>query len=288
MKIMENLTIRQFMEEDVEFAYEMTTIEEWNVTKGDVERMLSYEPNGSFIADTNGSRAGHVLAVTYGKLGWIGLLIVRKEYRNIGAGTLLMKKAIDYLLSRGVQTIDLDAVPEISELYRRLGFTDKFESLRFTGTRTKIIPGRTDSATQMEEEDIAEAAEFDARYFGADRTRVLTSLRQAYPGLCFVSHFGSDFAGYIMCRRAESGYNLGPFVCCSERVASQLLAKCLKMLPLKTSVYVGVPAVNGEAVDTLRRYGFRQYSKSIRMRLGRDLETERQAGIYAIGGPMKG
>jgi ribosomal protein S18 acetylase RimI-like enzyme len=288
VKILESLAIRRFTEEDVEFAYEMTTAEEWNVTKGDIERMLSYEPDGSFIADANGLRVGHVFAITYEKLGWIGLLIVRKEYRNKRAGTLLMKRAIDYLLNRGVQTIDLDAVPEISGLYQKLGFTDRFDSLRFMGTRRRIISGRTDSATQMDEKDIAEAAEFDARYFGADRTRVLASLYQAYTTLCFVSHARSDFAGYIMCRKAENGYNIGPFVCNSEHVAAQLLAKCLSRLPLKASVYVGVPSANGKAAEILRRHGFKQYSKSIRMRFGRNLETERQSDIYAIGGPMKG
>jgi len=179
-------------------------------------------------------------------------------------------------------------VPEISGLYRKLGFTDRFDSLRFMSTRRKIISGQTDFAIQMAEKDIAEAAEFDAKYFGADRTRVLTGLYQAYPRLCFVARINSDFAGYIMCRKAESGYNLGPFVCSSEQAATQLLAKCLQRLPPKASVYVGVPAVNGKAADMLRRHGFKQYSRSIRMRLGRNLETEKQTGIYAIGGPMKG
>lgn len=287
MNAMEKLTIRRFKEEDIGFAYEMTTKEEWNVTKDDIERMLNYEPNGSFIAEANGSRVGHVFAVTYGKLGWIGLLIVRAEHRKKGAGTLLMKRAIEYLLNRGVQTIDLDAVPEISDLYRKLNFTDKFASLRFKGTRRNISHGNG-SATRMEKKEMAEVAAFDARYFGADRTRVLISLYQAYPKLCFVSRAGSNVAGYIMCRRAESGYNLGPFVCNSERVAGQLLAKCLERLPLNALVYAGVPTVNGKAVETLQGSGFRQYSKSIRMRFGKNLETERQSGIYAIGGPMKG
>lgn len=288
MTIMENLAIRQFREEDIEFAYDMTANEQWNVTRSDIKRMLNYEPNGSFIAETNSSRAGHVFAANYGTLGWIGLLIVKTEHRNKGVGTLLTKKAIDYLLNCGVQTIDLDAVPEVSNLYRKLGFTDKFDSLRFVGTSEARIPYRNDSATRMEKEDIAEVAEFDARYFGADRTRVLNSLHQASPELCFVSHAGSDVTGYVMCRRAESGYNMGPLVCDSKHVAEQLLAKYLERLPSKTSVYAGVPAVNEKAVHTLRELGFRQYSKSIRMRFGKNLENERQSGIYAIGAAMKG
>jgi ribosomal protein S18 acetylase RimI-like enzyme len=55
-----------------------------------------------------------------------------------------------------------------------------------------------------------------------------------------------------------------------------------------TSLYVGVPASNENAVDLLMKHGFTQYSKSIRMLLGLELESERVQGVFGIGGPMKG
>jgi hypothetical protein len=47
------------------------------------------------------------------------------------------------------------------------------------------------------------------------------------------------------------------------------------------------PAPNQFAIEVLREFGFEQYSKSIRMRLGKKL-IERGNGVFAIGGPMKG
>jgi hypothetical protein len=38
----------------------------------------------------------------------------------------------------------------------------------------------------------------------------------------------------------------------------------------------------------LMKHGFVQYSKSIRMRLGPELKSERVQGVFGIGGPMKG
>jgi ribosomal protein S18 acetylase RimI-like enzyme len=250
--------------------------------------MFNYERNGSFIVETDGLRIGHVFTIAYGSLGWIGLLIVRTEYRNRGVGRLLMQKAIDYLLSCGVHTIDLDAVPEVSGLYRQLGFFDRFDSLRFMGISRKASYSANKSASRMRERQIVEVAGFDARYFGADRTRVLRKLLEAHPQYCFVLHEDSDVTGYLMCRRAETGYNVGPFVCSSVHAAEELLSKCLDSLPSNAPVYAGVPAVNNKTVELLQGFGFKQYSKSIRMRMGRNLETERQSGIYAIGGPMKG
>lgn len=52
--------------------------------------------------------------------------------------------------------------------------------------------------------------------------------------------------------------------------------------------YIGVPAVNGIAVEILQDFDFRQYSQSIHMYFGEKLETERVDGVFAIGGPEKG
>lgn len=290
MRVRAHLSIRPFEEKDIGFAYEMTVNEQWNVSRADIKCMFSYEPNGCFIAEAKGSRVAHVFTVNYGSLGWIGLLIVEVEYRKKGIATLLTQKAIDYLLRCGVETIKLEAVPEIADLYRKLRFVDEYDSLRFMGKSRKTVPLQSDSTIHMQKEKIEEIAKFDAAYFGADRTTVLMSLCQENPDLCFASYKGSKIVGYLMCRRAEEGYNVGPFVCEPEesQTARDLLGRCMRELGSETSVYLGVPAVNEGAVEILREFGFEQYSKSIRMRFGKNLRNERPSGVFAIGGAMKG
>jgi ribosomal protein S18 acetylase RimI-like enzyme len=287
---MEYLSIRLLRERDTDFAHKMTVREQWNVSKSDIKCMFNYEPNGCFIAEVKGLRAAHVFSVNYGNLGWIGLLIVKAEYRKKGIATLLTQKAIDYLVHCGVETVKLEAVPEIADLYRKLGFLDEIDSLRFMGKSRATISLQSDSATPIEKERIDEIAEFDAACFGANRTRVLTSLCQENPNLCFASYNGSEITGYIMCRKAEKGYNVGPFVCDPEesQTARDLLAKCMQKLGSKTSIYLGVPAVNKSTIEILQEFGFEQYSKSIRMRFGKNLGNERLSCIFAIGGAMKG
>ncbi len=93
-----------------------------------------------------------------------------------------------------------------------------------------------------------------------------------------------------MNRKKEIGYTVGPWVCCPAKpeVERELLMKCLRTIGRDEKVYVGVPAANEVAFETLVNSGFRQYSKSIRMFLGERLCTERVEGVFAIGGPMKG
>jgi len=71
----------------------MVKMEQWNVRVEDLRRMLDYEPNGCFVAEVNEELVGHVFTVDYGQLGWIGLLIVKPEYRRMEVGRLLMEKA---------------------------------------------------------------------------------------------------------------------------------------------------------------------------------------------------
>jgi ribosomal protein S18 acetylase RimI-like enzyme len=290
MTHMKSLSVTNLTEKDVAFTYRMTVKERWNVTEADVECMFDYEPGGCFIAKIGGVRVGNVFTVDYGRLGWIGLLIVRAEYRKRGIATLLMRKAIGYLTKCRCETIKLEAAPEASNLYRRLGFIDEFDSLRFMRKGGKLVSPRSDVATPMQEDRMTEIARFDAEYFGAGRGRVLTSLHEENRRYCFAACEGSDIVGYIMGRKAHSGYNLGPFVCNpgNPRVAQALLAKCLHALGSDSDVYLGVPAVNEKAVEILAKSGFVQYSRSFRMRLGKKLGTEKVDWIFAIGSPMKG
>ena len=279
-----------FKENDIGFAHELNKIEQWNDTKSDLKRMFNYEPNGCFIAEINGKPAGHVFSISYGKLGWVGLLIVKAKYRRKGVGNLLTKMATDYLQSRGVETIKLEAMPTIANLYRKLGFVDEYDSLRFVGVSGKVTSLLSPHANPLRKEEITEFAKFDAEYFGANRIKVLSGLYQDSPQLCFVSYTGSKIAGYIMCRKTESGYSIGPWVCNPEnpQVARELLMKCIKTTGRNEKLYVGFPSVNNIAVKILHDFNFRQYSKSIRMYFGKKLETECADGIFAIGGPEKG
>lgn len=287
---MEHFSIRPFKHEDIDFAYKLDVMEQWDDTRNDIKRVFDYEPNGCFIAEINGKPVGHVFSISYGRLGWIGLLISKAECRRRGIGTLLTKTAMNYLLSCKVETIKLEAVAAISDLYRKLGFVYEYDSLRFVGVCEEIMSLPNCCSNPLKREGIKQLAKFDAEYFGANRAKVLSRLYQDNPQLCFVSRMDSRIAGYIMFRKTKSGYRIGPWVCNPEnpQVARELLMKCMETIGRNEKLYVGVPAVNEVAVEILQDFGFRQYSKSVRMYFGEKLETERVGGVFAIGGPEKG
>jgi GNAT superfamily N-acetyltransferase len=288
--IMEHFYIRPFKHEDIDFAYKLNVMEQWDDTKNGIKRMFNGEPNGCFIAEIKSEPVGHVFSISYGRLGWIGLLIVKPEYRRRGIGTLLTERAMDYLLSCKVETIKLEAVAAIADLYRRLGFVDEYDSLRFVGASRKITLLSSYCVNCLKKEEITQLAEFDAEYFGANRAKVLNRLYQDNPRFCFVSRKGSKIAGYIMFRKTKSGYKIGPWMCNPEnpQAARELLMECMEAIGHNVKLYVGVPAANEVALEILQDFDFGQYSKSVRMYFGEKLETERVDGVFAIGGPEKG
>jgi len=287
---MPRVFVRRFEREDIDFAHKMTSTERWNVTRNDIARMLDFEPEGCFMVDVGGEPVGHVFSITYGTLGWVGLLIVSSKHRRSGIGTVLMEKALGYLQGRKVETVELDAVQEIADLYRNVGFAYEFDSLRLMGASQKLQPSKSSSVKSIEQEMIEDIAKFDAEYFGGYRGRVLSRLFSENPELSFVSHSDSHIIGYITCRKAENGYVLGPWVCRTgqRQNAEELFATCISRLEPNSKIHVGVPSPNTTAVCMLRNHGFVQSYKSIRMRFGNKLETEHPIEIFAIAGAMKG
>lgn len=290
MNSMSDVVIRLISEHDIEFVYTLCKNEHWNYSRKMIKRLIGYEPNGCFIAEVDGTPVGHVFSINYGKIGWIGLLIVERKYRRQGVGTRLMKHVMGYLLNLGVETIRLEAVPKIMSLYQKLGFIEEFDSLRFEGINEKAEQSTNSYISLISENEIAKIAKFDEMYFGVNRERVLRKLYADNPETCFAARENSKIVGYIFCCRMEIGYRIGPWVCIPNyvEIAKQLILKCMEIIEANAKLYVGVPGVNEAAVRLLQDLKFRLCPKSIRMYFGRKLESDRIQGIFSISGPEKG
>jgi len=288
------VTVRLWKRTDTNYVADSVEQARWGYTKSDVERCWRCEPNGCFIAEVSHEPVGHVFSINYGKMGWIGLLIVKEEHRQRGIGTLLTRTAMDYLRNAGADTIRLEAVERAVPLYQRLGFVEEFDSLRFS-KQLKQGEGFASSIQTtivgMEEEDLDAVARFDSRYFGANRLRVLNSLYRESPQLCFVARKKNLVAGYIMGRKIPNAYRIGPWVCTNEhqQVASNLLFACINAMDsIETEVRIGAPAPNKAGTKLMEKLGFKLVSKSVRMVWGKRKHQGDVNGVYGIGGPEKG
>lgn len=287
------VTVRPLKRSDIDFVMELTKRENWGYLPLDVKRCLELEPSGCFVAKSNQKLVGHVFSISYGRMGWIGLLIVRSDHRGRGIGTLLTKTALDYLHKADVETVQLEAVQKVVPLYQRLGFVRQFDSLRYCKEQTREKSPAQNVRTHIRpirRRDVERLVSFDSKYFGANRRKVLERLHGDYPHHCFMAGSGQEIVGYIMARETAHGYWLGPWVCNSKcrSVAEKLLLSCVQTFDYGGELRVGMPAPNLAGTGLMESLGFELSSKSIRMRLGGSKHFGNVKAIYGISGPEKG
>lgn len=278
---MMDIEIRHMQGDDIEFAVELTTAEDWGNVKPDFQRLLFFEPQGCFIASSNGCRVGMITTVTYGSLGFLGSLIVIPGSRGQGIGTRLLEEAIARLRGRGVSTLELDGVLEAVPLYRRLGFQNKYRSLRFCGR----LEGTPDQVVHYSPECREEIRKLDYRLTGLQRGRIIDRLLDEYADSSFLTKDG-ELTGYAVVRARSSGrLACGPLVAGTVQEASRLLTAIGSQYPA-APVALGIPEINRAMIGLMRSNGFEESPPSLRMYLGEKIDYEEH--VYAIASPEKG
>jgi predicted N-acetyltransferase YhbS len=230
--------------------------------------MQALEPQGCFVVYDGAKRVGIATCISYGKVGWFGNLIVKEEYRSRGAGSLLVKHAIDYLHGRSVETIGLYAYPQLARFYGNLGFrqNEDFSVLRIQALDFSV----TETLPSVGAQDVEAVVEFDRRCFGGDRRRLLESIIREEGNLSYFVSAGGGVVGYVAATVYEKSAWVGPLICQEGNLdaAVSLLRAAFGKLRGKT-VYAVLPKKESALANVLFRIGFREDFFVSRMFLGR-------------------
>lgn len=88
----------------------MAAAEGWNPGIHDVKLFYEADPEGFFIAEVAGRPIGCAPAVAYDdSFGFLGLFVVKPEFRRTGIGMKLTGKCLGYL---GERNVGLDGIVE--------------------------------------------------------------------------------------------------------------------------------------------------------------------------------
>ncbi len=278
------MLVRAFGPEDIPFAARLSGTEGWGISAEDYRGLLELEPDGCFVAEEDSRPVGMVTSVSYGKLGWIGSLIVHSANRRRGCGKALLESAVGYLLDHGVRTIGLDATLQAVPFYKRAGFRPVYELLHMKRNARSAPEVDADCLSPLESKDLHAISMFDWACFGGCRRKVLNGLLERSP-IAFIAQDGQGVAGYLMARRHKQEWFIGPWACI--RSAEPLLACALAAIgeePVRTAI----PKANERALHTLRNHGFTVYYHEMRMYHGDQEGMGHPERIYAIASPEKG
>ncbi|MCL2287838.1 MAG: GNAT family N-acetyltransferase [Candidatus Bathyarchaeota archaeon] len=265
--------------EDYGFAVDLANTMDWHVDMTDFGLNQFLEPNGCLVLFDGSIPVGIATCVSFGSVGWFGNFVVTPEYRRQGAGRLLLEYAINYLKSKGVETIGLYGYPYLEKYYSKFGF--KTDNTVLTVMHNSNV--QLDSLDTFEfasQPDFSVLARFDCDFFGADRSYLLRSILRDRSSLCYASFVNGEMTGYVLSKNCGSISEVGPLVCRSDLpdVALELLKAMLQRL-VNRQVFLYLPQ-NQRAFETfLLSVGFKKNFSLSRMFLG---ESKIQNGIYLI------
>ena len=280
------MIIRTINASDFDFIIELTAAENVRYTKKDLSRIIDYEPEGCFIALDGERRLGVVTTIVFGRVGWIGNVFVAKSSRRLGAGSKLVREALQYVRRKGVEYAKLYCFPHRIAFYRRLGFVAELNVQIVGGVGRALSFSRVE---ELPEDSFDELVALDGRMFGADRSRMLRRLHQEFREYCFGAYADDELVGYVMACGSGSDYELGPWVCephYQDVFAEELLRAEMNRLDGK-SFELSSPMHNPSVEIILEKYDFKQEGVAVRMGHGR-AHIEKAEGILGIAGLDRG
>lgn len=283
-----NIAFRPLIKADLPRAHELRRLASWNQSQQDWAGYLEFEPQGCFAAEIDGLVVGTATTITYGRsFGWIGMVLVDPEYRRGGVGTALLLRAIEYLKSRGVEGIKLDATPMGRPVYLPLGFRDEYPLARYEGIAASLPVTDATGISHLTEGNLEEVSGFDAGIFGANRAAVLGSLARRNPELCFVSRGPEGINGYLIARQGSNAMQIGPWLAREPAVAERLLDPVFALMAGRRT-FIDVPEPNQAGRELMARLQFKVQRGYMRMYLGSNQHPGNPAQIFSTSGAEKG
>jgi predicted N-acetyltransferase YhbS len=259
--------VKQMSAADFPFATKLANTVEWNMALEDFEFMAALEPEGCFVVRQGSERIGIATSISFGNIGWFGNLIVKEKYRNKGVGSLLVKHAVNYLQSKDVKTIGLYSYPNLVHFYGNFGFEkdEDFSVLHaeaLESLRDKTLP-------KIKTSQLRAIEEFDNRYFGGNRKKLLESIILEKNNLSYYKSEGTDIVGYVAATVYETMAWVGPLICKAGNLDAAVgLLKTVLAKLTSLSVFAVLPKKEIALADLLFRLGFKEDFFVSRMFLG--------------------
>ena len=267
---MQKLTIRKITTADIAFAVKLTDTMNWDLTRRDFRFMMTLEPDGCFVALQGDTRMGMVTTAHFGRVGWIGNVIVDPHYRSQGIGAKLVKHAMNYLTKESATTIGLYAYTDTVAFYEKLGFKADSSFVHLVGQGISMDFDRK-RVKRMTKNDLEHVIRLDKLCMGWNRERLLKIIFKDSNELCYVARDQDGLLGFIMADWYRQ--EIGPCVSRPENVevAVYLLKAVLNKLN-KREVRVGASENRMGIVKALKEMKFKEEFRVVRMYWGELLE----------------
>ncbi|GAB7521652.1 GNAT family N-acetyltransferase [Paraburkholderia sp. 2C] len=259
----DDFTVRPMQSDEVELAVQWAQREGWNPGLHDAACFRAADPDGFFIGMLRGEPVGSISAVRYGEhFGFIGLYIVKPEFRGKGFGLRIWQHAMAYLSGRN---IGLDGVVEQQDNYRKSGFQFAHRNVRFQGVaRPRRVPMQSMAIEDIKQLPLGPLMSYDQSCFAVSREQFLAEWIAQPDATAIAAMHDDAIHGYGVLRPCASGHKIGPLFADDVRTAEALLDALIAQHEGETFV-LDVPEPNAHAVALAQRVGMTSVFETARM-----------------------
>jgi len=202
----------------------------WNQNDRDIERLVSYDPEGAFVGKIKTKdydipvSSCAVLPVGLHHT-WIGMILVHPELRRQGIANMMMQYCIEYALKKNKVINGLDATPLGNTVYRAVGYVDSYRIWRSYYELEEFSDKTYDGnhVQKVTEKDLLDIIRYDAECF-LPREQILRALYKDSEGMAYVYRDDNGvIKGYLLGRPGRIRPFVGPFTADDDNIAMDLL-----------------------------------------------------------------
>ncbi|MBT6688131.1 MAG: GNAT family N-acetyltransferase [Bacteroidetes bacterium] len=265
---LEDLEFRKLDLKGLKILVEWAENEGWNPGPLDADVYWSTDTNGFYGIYFSGALIAGGAIVSYNKeFGFMGLFIVKPEFRTYGIGRKLWHHRLNLLIDRlnNNASIGMDGVVEMQSFYEKGGFKIEFKDERYekTGMKFNLDP----NVFVIKDRDFHEISKYDKQCFGFLRPKFLKPWINLPGNITFKYVEGNKLRGFIIARKVSNGFKIGPLFSDNKKVAEELYKACLNSA-IGKPVYIDIPMINQEAVQIVKRFNAKYIFECARMYYG--------------------
>jgi GNAT superfamily N-acetyltransferase len=256
-----------FCNDDISEFLSLATEEGWISEFWELDFLRRAFPTGCLVYRNKGIPVAFLTSTKYRRSGWIGNLLVRKEWRGQGLGSALFQRALELLDEAGTRTVWLTASISGRPIYERQGFI-AIDTINRWQARGRII------SSNHTTEGFAEILTLDEAGWGDSREALLRATVDR--GSCSLLP-----EGFMVHQGGESATMIGPWGSRSRESAAKLLGQ--NMIPEEngSQIFLDVPSKNKDASKLLIKTGFTVQSSTTLMYRGEEPDYSPES-IYAL------
>ncbi len=264
---MNALEIHQMQLPDVQLALDWALLEGWNPGINDARAFYAADKAGFFIGKLNEKPVGCVSIVCYdATFAFIGLYIVKPEYRGQGYGTQIWQNAwqkMNERLDLNRCSVGLDGVVEREKTYRDIGFIPAYRHIRhvYESNDSGVVP---DSVVPLSTIPFTEILSYDEQLFPTSRPQFLEPWINVPNGYAYGVVESGKLKGYGVIRPCYKGFKIGPLFGDSPEIA-ECLFQALTTHAAQQPVFIDIPDINPAISELTQRYQLQPVFTCVRM-----------------------